>query len=124
MLMTLPDLSSSPASCSRYWPQMRSNCNLLRIPSAPVQPVPRRHSVSTLTVRLSTTSFFTHLHPSGVIVSGRGFEPAHIGTATETVRENACSARVLLRGGAAVHSSRLKIATNVKETAQVCSDGP
>ena len=87
---------------------MQSNCNPLR--SKPpertlhtsLQHVPRRRRVSTLTGYLSTASFFADLHHRGVCLWGKGFGPAHISTATKLIRENdACSARVPLRDGAA-----------------------
>jgi hypothetical protein len=92
--------SSSLASYSRYGPGMQSNCNPLRckpperILHTSLQRVPRRRRVSTLTGYLSTASFFTDLHHRGVCLQGARFGPAHIGTATKLIRENAaCSAR-------------------------------
>jgi hypothetical protein len=107
---------------------MQFNCDPLRskpperILYTSLQRVPRRRRVSTLAGYLSTASFFADLHHAGFISGGR-FRPAHIGTATKQIGENAaCSARARLETAQQVHWSRLKIATNV--VGVICSSNP
>ena len=79
---------------------MQSNCKPIPVPgllSQRIQHISLQrqcHVVSTLTSCLSTVSFSADLHHGGFCLGGvgGGFGPAHIGTATRPMGENAaCS---------------------------------
>jgi hypothetical protein len=83
---------------------MQSSCGPIRskppkrIQHPSLRRVPPQRRVSTLTSCLSTPSFFTDLHHGRFRDSGGGFGPAHIGTATGLIGENAAySARAPAR---------------------------